>query len=75
MNIENLSAKNLKQATDIKRKIEHLESQLSRLLGGASNHAPPRTASNKKRKMSAAAKAKISASQTARWKRRKARKA
>ena len=71
MSIENLSAKQLRQAATLKDKIESLQSELSKLLGGTevgNGHSPIMTdGRKKKRKMSAAAKAKIAAAQRARW--------
>lgn len=59
----NLSANQLRRAADIKDELESLETELSRLLGNADGPAAPR----KRRKMSAAARAKIAAAQRARW--------
>jgi len=71
MNIENLSAKQLRQAATLKDKIDSLQSELSKLLGGTevgNGRVPTMTdGRKKKRKMSAAAKAKIAAAQRARW--------
>ena len=58
-----LSASQLRRAADIKDKIEALQSKLVRLFGGTDDAAVPR----KRRKMSAAARAKIAAAQKARW--------
>jgi hypothetical protein len=65
-----LTSKQLRRAADLKDKIQGLQNELSRLLGGGSvgNGSPTETtAPKKKRKMSAAARAKISAAQKARW--------
>jgi hypothetical protein len=62
----NISASQLRRAADIQDKIESLESELNKLLGGSSA-ATPNTTPPKRRKMSAAAKAKIAAAQRARW--------
>src|ERR1043165_3340863 len=68
-----LSLKQLKQAVNIREKIESLEKELSRIIGGGSRTlktaapAPKR----KSRKMSATARAKISAGMRARWAKRK----
>jgi hypothetical protein len=62
-----LTSQQLRQAANIKDKIQALEAELSRLLG--TNGAGTRTA--KEGKMSAAAKAKISKKLKAAWKRRK----
>jgi len=71
MSIQNLSAKQLRQAATIKEKIDSLESELNRLLGTeVSNGRTSNLATDgrkKKRTMSAAAKAKIAAAQRARW--------
>jgi hypothetical protein len=58
-----LSARQLRRAADIKDKIESLQKELTRLLGSTDGPAAPR----KRRKMSAAARAKIAAAQKARW--------
>ena len=66
-----LTSKQLRQAANIKDKIEELESHLERLLGrngGAAAKGP------RGRKMSAAARAKISAAAKARWDRVRAAK-
>jgi len=62
----NLSAKQLRQAADLKEKITALEKQLSLLLGSTSQTAVAK-APSKKFTMSAAAKAKISAAAKLRW--------
>ena len=65
-----VSVQQLKRALEIKQKIENLEKELSQLLDD--EHPAPHPASRSgKRKMSAAAKARISAAQTARWAERK----
>jgi hypothetical protein len=66
----NLSASQLRRAADIKDKIESLQKELSRLLGGTKGVAAPR----KRRKMSAAGRAKIAAAARARWAKVKGRK-
>jgi hypothetical protein len=66
----NLSASQLRRAADIKDKIESLQKQLTRLLGGTDGAAAPR----KRRKMSAAGRRKIAAAQKARWAKVKGRK-
>ena len=67
--LADLSLQQLKQAVVIREKIERLEKELSRIIGGqpaaAKSGAP--TAKRKRRKMSAAARAKISAAAKARW--------
>jgi len=67
--LANISLQQLKQAVTIREKIESLERELSRMIGGfpgVKKAAPPR-----KGKMSAAARAKISAAMKARWAKRK----
>ena len=66
----NLSASQLRRAADIKDKIESLQKQLTRLLGGTGGATTPR----KRRKMSAAGRRKIAAAQKARWANVKGRK-
>ena len=70
--LANISLQQLKQAVTIREKIESLERELSRMIGGfpgVKKAAPPR-----KGKMSAAARAKISAAMKARWAKRKGKK-
>jgi hypothetical protein len=67
----NLSSKQLRQAADLKDKIESLQKELGRIVGAApqtSNGGAP------KRKMSAAGRRKIAAGQKARWAKVKGRK-
>ncbi|MGD0351334.1 MAG: hypothetical protein ABSB84_13635 [Verrucomicrobiota bacterium] len=66
-----LSANQLRRAADLKHKIESLQKQLTRLLGGTGGTAAP----HKRRKMSAAARAKIAAAQRARWAKQRGTKA
>ncbi len=62
--LANLSAQQLRRAAGIKDKIDKLQNELNRILGATvGNQKVPR----KKRKMSAAARAKIGAAQKARW--------
>jgi len=64
--LTNVSSAQLRQAATIKDRIEKLQSILSGILGGkASSKATP--IKRKRRKMSAAARAKIGAAQRARW--------
>jgi len=63
--IFDLSAKQLKQAADIKEKIAELESELSALLN--STAPEPAKRGPKKNGMSAAGRARIVAAQKARW--------
>jgi hypothetical protein len=72
MNIETLSVQQLRRAAQIKSQIEKLQKQLSRILGATP--APAEAAPRKKRRMSAAGKARIIAAQKARWAKHNARK-
>jgi ribosomal protein L15 len=64
----NISASQLRRAADIQDKIESLQSELGKLLGNGSASATASKAPKlKRRKMSAAARAKIAAAQRARW--------
>jgi hypothetical protein len=68
MNFTTLSASQLRRAATIKDQIESLQKEFSRLVGGQSaallkSEATPK----KRRKMSAAARAKISEAAKARW--------
>jgi len=65
-----LSVQQLKSALAIKQKIADLEKELGQILGDEPTAARP-TPRSRKRKMSAAARASISAAQTARWAERK----
>ena len=73
MNITSLTVAQLKEAIAIKEKIEALEQELASILGNSAEPAkavpamPVAAPKRKKRKMSAAAKAKISAAQKERW--------
>ncbi len=73
MDILNLTAKQLRQAADLQDRIQSLQAQLGQLLGGG---AAPRvavsSAAPKKRKISAAGRAAISAAAKARWARQRA---
>jgi len=62
--IKNLTVDQLKQALAIREQIESLEADLNQILGG---EIPIPHATKGKRKMSAAARAKIGAAQLARW--------
>jgi hypothetical protein len=68
-----LSLQQLKKAVTIREKIESLEKELSRIIGGGSG-TPKAGAPLRKRKMSAAARAKISAGMKAGWAKRKGKK-
>ena len=59
----NLSASQLRRAANIKDKLTSLQKELTRLLGSTDVAVAPR----KRRKMSAAGRAKIAAAQKARW--------
>ena len=71
--IANLSAQQLRRAANIKDKIQSLENELGRILG-ASIKPVAAVAPKKKRKMSAAGRAKIAAAARARWAKFKGRK-
>ena len=62
-NLSSLTAAQLHRAADLKNKIAKLEKTLASILGSPS----PTNSAPKKRKMSAAARAKIAAAQKARW--------
>ena len=68
MEILNLTAKQLRQAADLQEKIQSLQAELTRLLGGGvpqPRAVAPQPA--RKRKISAAGRAAISAAAKARW--------
>jgi methionyl-tRNA synthetase len=71
--LASLSSKQLRRAADLKDKIQSLENELQRILG-ASTKPIAAVAPKKKRKMSAAGRAKIAAAQKARWAKVKGRK-
>jgi hypothetical protein len=60
----NLSTEQLRQLADVKEKIESLQDELSRVLGGS---APDRVSGKRGINMSAAGRARIAAAQRARW--------
>jgi hypothetical protein len=62
----NLTVKQLKRAAALKGKIDSLESQLARLLGG-SDTSTNRVSVRRKRRMSRAGRARISKAAKARW--------
>src|SRR6266851_6779218 len=64
--LTDLSPKQLRQAADLKERIDSLQHDLAQILGlvAQANHAP---AAPQKRKMSAAARARIAAGARARW--------
>jgi len=69
----NLSVTQLRQAADLKEKIQALENELSQVLGSTATTAAAKVP-KKKGGMSAAGKAKIAAAQKARWAKVKAAK-
>lgn len=64
---ENISAKQLERAAQLKEKIEALESELQQLLGETSTGPSKPSASGGRGTISAAGKARIVATQKARW--------
>jgi len=64
--ITNLSVQQLLKAAALKEKIQKLEKELGRILGSPVEAVGP-VARKKRRKMSAAGRAKIAAAQRARW--------
>jgi len=64
MNITELTSQQLRRAASIKEKLDGLNNELRRLLDSATING---ATSKKKRRMSAAARSKIAASQKARW--------
>jgi hypothetical protein len=71
--IINLSAQQLRRAATIKEQIQSLENELGRIFGSSTKSATI-AAPKKRRKMSAAGRAKISAAAKARWAKVKAAK-
>lgn len=69
----NLNSKQLRKAADLKDKIQSLENELQRILGASIKPVAP-VAQKKKRKMSAAGRARIAAAARARWAKVKGRK-
>ena len=67
MSIINLTPTQLRQAADLKEKIEKLQHELSRLQGGQAAPASAPAAKRAVRKFSAAGIARIRAAQKARW--------
>jgi hypothetical protein len=76
--INNLSIQQLRQAADLKEKIQALENKLSQVLGSTTKPVVTKPAAakvpKKKGGMTAAGKAKIAAAQKARWAKIKAAK-
>ncbi len=66
-----LSIKNLKQAVAIRERIDALQRYLDRITGAQSAPVKNRASQRKKGKMSAAARARISAGMKARWAKRR----
>ena len=64
--ITNLTSTQLRLAADLKDKIQSLEQELGQILGASTNPTTPEVP-KKRRKMSAAGKARIVAAQKARW--------
>jgi hypothetical protein len=62
-----LSLQQLKRAVAIRERIESLQRDLNRIVGGQSSPARSPAPAGKRRKLSAAARAKISARMKARW--------
>jgi hypothetical protein len=62
----NISAHQLRQAANVRDKITRLEKQLAKILGAKGSPASD-GAVKKRRKLSAAARAKIAKAQKARW--------
>ena len=65
--ITGLSPKTLRRAADIQEKIQSLQEELSQLLGGEISTPAQATEAPKKRKVSAAGRARMKAAQLARW--------
>ena len=67
--IINLSTQQLRHVADLKEKIESLQDELSRVLGGAASVrvAAPGNPGKRTYRISAAARARIAAAQKARW--------
>jgi hypothetical protein len=66
--LSGLTAKQFRQAASLREQIDRLEKRLTRLLGAPEVPAGPAAPAVKpKRKMSAAARAKIAAAQRRRW--------
>ena len=63
----NLTPQQLRKAANIQEKIQSLQKQLRQLLGGEVSTAAEPTEAPKKRKFSAATRAKMKAAQKARW--------
>jgi hypothetical protein len=68
--LNSLSAKQLRSAATLRSRIDKLEAQLAALLGGST----PAAATGRRRRFSAATRAKMAAAQRARWAKRKSSK-
>jgi hypothetical protein len=66
-NIIGLSPKQLRRAADIQEKIQSLQNELNDILGAEASSPVEANEAPKKRKFSAAAKARMKAAQKARW--------
>jgi hypothetical protein len=71
MSITNLSPKQLRQAADLKERIDGLQAKLNEILGSelfiSTANGTPQAPKTGRRKMSAEGRARISAAQKARW--------
>jgi hypothetical protein len=71
MDITNLSAQQLRQAADLKEKIDGLQTELNAILGGEAptraDAAIAQAPKNGRRKVSAKSRARMAAAQKARW--------
>ena len=63
----NITPTQLRKAADIQERIESLQKELNEILGGEVSTSAKTTEPPKKRKFSAAAKARMRAAQQARW--------
>jgi hypothetical protein len=71
--LSSLSVQQLRKAASLKEKIQSLEKKLGQILGSLTVSAV-KPVGKKRRKMSAAGKARISAAMKARWAKKKAKK-
>ena len=67
INIINATPTQLRKAADIQEKIQSLQEELGQLLGGEVSTPAQATEAPKKRKVSAAGRARMRAAQIARW--------
>jgi hypothetical protein len=67
MNITTLSPQKLRKAADIQEKIQSLQNELTEILGGETSTPAQQTEAPKRRKVSAAGRARMRAAQIARW--------